>query len=84
MRNKAMEEKLKNGQAKDVSKFRTETGRYLLPEKFAENLDFDFCDAKLEVWIWSIGKEKTSAGRIFASTTGEFYEHPSYICLWLR
>lgn len=83
MNNKAMERKLKSGRAKDVSPFRTQTGRYELPPGFFEE-DVDYCDAKLEAWIWSIGKERTSAGRIFASTSGEFYQAEAYECLWLR
>ena len=71
------------GQAKDVSPFHTNTGRYELPPDFFVE-DVDYCDAKREVWIWSIGKELTSAGRIFASTSGEFYQNPKFECLFLR
>ena len=54
MMNKAMERKLDGGECIDVSdRPRTVTGDYVL-ERFVE--DADYCDAKTEEWIRSIGK----------------------------
>ena len=78
-----MADKVRSGEAKDVSPFRQPVGTYLLPPGFYED-DVDYCDVELEVWIWSVGKEKTSAGRIFAAVDGRFYLNPAYDCLWLR
>jgi len=54
MRNRAMERKLARGECVDVSSCpRTVTGDHVL-DGFVE--DADYCDAKREDWIWSIGK----------------------------
>lgn len=81
--NKAMARKLSQGEAIDISAYRAPTGIYALPEGVVEP-GMDYCDAKLEAWIWSIGRELTSARRIFASTDGRFYQNATYQCLWLR
>jgi hypothetical protein len=44
---------------------------------------FDYCDAKNERWIWSIGR-RLSDGTVLASLTDEFYQNAEYECLWLR
>jgi hypothetical protein len=81
MRNRRMAEKLEQGDAIDVSGCeRTPAGEYILA-RFAE--DTDYCDARTEEWIWSIGREH-GTGRILASTDTRFYENPEYLCLFLR
>src|SRR5262245_13530271 len=81
--NKRMAEKLTTGEAKDVGPYRTQTGFYELPPGFFE-VGLDYCDASREAWIWSIGRELTAAGRVFASTGNGLYQNPRYECLWLR
>ena len=81
MVNLRMEEKLKNKEAIDVSKCqRTGDGDYIL-DSFTSGVDY--CDAKAESWIWSIG-QNLATGQILASTTGKFYENCDFKCLWLR
>ncbi len=86
MHNQAMKRKLDSGEAIDVSGFPFETGRagtqthYTLPE-FVE--DKDYCDAKTESWIWSIGRRE-SDGVIFASTGVCFYQEAGFECLFVR
>jgi hypothetical protein len=83
MINKAMKRKLDDGRAKDVAACdRTPDGAYILPPDFFEE-GKDYCDAKAESWIWSIGRDG-STGTVFASTDGRFYQAPGYQCLWLR
>jgi hypothetical protein len=81
-RNRRMREKLNKGEAIDVSMFPTYGGAFVLPEGFFKE-DVDYCDAKNERWIWSIGRRK-SDGVVLASYTGEFYQNDLYECLWLR
>ena len=79
--NRAMLEKVKNGDAIDLSKNeKNKNGRYIL-KRFVE--DMDYCDLMTGEWIWSIGKHLTT-GEILASTDTEFYMHPDYVCLFLR
>ena len=81
MRNQAMRRKLDKAEAVDVSKCeRDGSGNYIL-ESFTEGVDY--CDAAIEVWIWSIGKH-IETGKILASPDGRFYKNPAYTCLWLR
>jgi len=80
MINKAMQEKLESGEAVDVSGC-TREGRYYVLESFTE--DADYCDAKKEFWIWSIGI-RYSDGKILASTGSELYQNKDYQCIWLR
>jgi len=75
-------------EAVDVSEFpRTPEGYYTLPPESATLLSEmespDFCDAKEEAWIWSIGRHRQT-GEIHASKQGDLYENPAYECLWLR
>jgi hypothetical protein len=44
---------------------------------------YDYCDAKNERWMWSIGQRVTDS-RIFAATDTRFYANPMFKCLWLR
>lgn len=75
--------KIQRGEAVDVSKCsRTRAGDFIMPESmFSQSLDY--CDAKAELWIWSIGRER-GTGRILASTTTKFYGDERTECLWLR
>lgn len=87
MNNRAMQRKLERREAIDVSGCeRTATGDYLLRE-FVDGVDY--CDAKTEDWIWSIGKllrplpsvmannerRELPAGSFLASTSTRYY-HP--------
>lgn len=92
MHNKAMERKLQKKEATDLSGLpRTPAGDYVLLLLLLEwrgRIDrntfvMDFCDAKTEEWIWSIGRDNES-GDILASTTAKFYQNPAFECLWLR
>ncbi len=82
MANLRMREKIAKGEAIDVSRYPTYGGAFILPEGvFMENIDY--CDAKGERWIWSIGRRK-SDGVVLASCTAEFYQNANFECLWLR
>jgi hypothetical protein len=81
MLNLRMREKLNDGRVIDISVCkRTPEGYYILTE-FVE--DVDYCDAKNEYWIWSIGKNYAT-GEILASTNNNFYQNNEYKCLFLR
>ncbi len=83
MRNLRMEEKLKSGDCLDVWKegtFDIDERAFRL-DRFVE--DVDYCDAETELWIWSIGRKK-STGVIYASTGTRFYQNPGFECLFLR
>ena len=87
MQNKSMERKLRSGAARDISPHRTSAPirgltAYVLPgDAFQEGVIY--CDAKEEVWIWSIGRHR-STNEIHASAAGVHYQHPQYECLYLR
>jgi hypothetical protein len=85
MINLAMQRKLRAREAIDVSGCRrTATGDYILKEF---RYDTDYCDAKTEDWIWSVGKvlkplpsvmadgsrETLPAGTFLASTSARHY-----------
>lgn len=82
MRNKAMQRKLEKGQALDVRVI----GKELDPGKVYRLYDYiddvDYCDAKRELWIWSIGKNPH--GEIYAATDARYYQAEGWECLWLR
>ena len=81
MHNKRMQEQLVAGDAIDVSGCpQTAHGEYLLEEFIAGK---DYCDAKTEQWIWSIGRHRET-GRIYASHSSNKYQNPAFECLWLR
>lgn len=82
MRNLRMAEGLESGDILDVSPYRQEDGTYVLPETFYHE-GKDYCDAKTETWIWSIGK-RIADNVTVASTQSNLYQHPDYECLWLR
>lgn len=80
MHNKAMERKFRDGKAIDLSDCAREGGFYII-DSYREG--FDYCDAKTERWIWSIGK-RLSDGVILASTGVDLYQNEAFECLWLR
>ena len=71
--------------AKRIEQLRSELRRhehlYYVLDAFAE--DIDYCDAKREMWVWSIGRRK-SDGVILASMDTVFYQNDAFDCLWLR
>ena len=80
--NKAMERKLKDGKAVDISQHpRDPNGYYLLPKDFNYK-DTDLCDAVEERWVWSVGKRPD--GQLIASLAGDLYQRPGIECVWLR
>lgn len=85
MNNLRMKEGLESKKCIDVNTIGTEKegfeGRVWELKKFIE--DHDYCDAKGEQWIWSIGQRVTD-NRIFASVDTRFYQNPMFKCLWLR
>lgn len=92
MLNQAMARKLATGEALDVEHPDLRApigiveygpafvGVYRL-QRFVD--DVDYCVARTEEWIWSIGK-RLEDGAIFASTDTRFYQNPAFECLWLR
>lgn len=83
MLNKAMEEKINSGDCIDVSQYpRSKDGYWILPSFDTED-DKDYCYARNEAWIWSIGR-RYDTGEIHASLSSELYQHPEYECLFLR
>jgi hypothetical protein len=80
MTNQRMKEKLKAGEAIDVSEC-PRLGPYYVLRKFVT--DKDYCDAKDQAWIWSIGR-RFHDGLILASRKGDLYQNQNFECLWLR
>lgn len=82
MENKAMEEKLRTGEALSVLVEGRElrNGVYEL-KRFVDGKDY--CDPRKERWIWSIG-QSVFDDKIYAATDTRFYGNPSYSCLFLR
>jgi len=73
--------KIDSGECIDISTCeKTPDGDYIL-ERFEEGIDY--CDAKGEYWIWSIGRHYDT-GQILASTSSKFYQNDAYECLFLR
>lgn len=88
MLNLAMARKLAAGEALDVRAIghpvAGQPGLYVL-DRFADGKDY--CDADTEEWIWSIGRSLGPGeprGVIYAATDGQFYQNPTFECLWLR
>lgn len=82
MKNLRMCEKLNLGECIDVRQI----GREIQPGFFeleSYTDDVDYCDAKTEQWIWSIGR-RIEDGVIVASLDTSLYMNPQYVCLWLR
>lgn len=80
MNNKAMERKVALGEAIDVSNGHIGNVYYKIDE-YREGVDY--CDAKNEIWIWSIGR-RYSDGLIIAASNTSMYQNPEFECLWLR
>ena len=80
MNNLSMAKMLLKGEAKDISRCEKLGADYILPELID---GMDYCDAKLERWVWSIGK-RYADGVFVASLTAKFYNHPEYECVWVR
>lgn len=77
MQNKAMERKIRTGECLDVSGCeRTVAGDYVLRE-FVD--DVDYCDARAEHWIWSIGKVLRPLPSIMADDSGRTLEPGTFI-----
>jgi hypothetical protein len=77
-----MRRKLNKGCAIDVSKCERYGGAYILPDgMFVDGMDY--CDARIERWVWSIGRRKLD-GQVLASLSDEFYQNDNFECLWLR
>lgn len=86
MLNKAMERKLETDEAIDLADYPREGRYYVLDEDaaYAAALaGMDFCDARTEEWIWSIG-QRHSDGAVLASTRADLYDNPYFKCLWRR
>lgn len=80
--NRAMARKLAKGEAVDLSEYRGEDGTYLLPAELNIE-DVDLCDAKLDRWIWSVGRN-LKTGERWAALDGRYYEVDGWKCEWLR
>jgi hypothetical protein len=77
-----MKEKVRTNDAIDVSIFPRFDGCYVLPDHL-DIEDVDLCDARIEQWVWSVGKMKD--GRRLASLDARFYPSTDeYECVWLR
>lgn len=76
-----MEQMIKDGSCIDLSECERTTEGYYIVTNFVEGVDY--CDAKTESWIWSIGK-RFDNGKIHASLSANLYEHNEYECIWLR
>ena len=81
MINKAMEEKIESGEAIYISDCPREGRYYRLTEI---DTMADYCDAKQEAWIWSIGQRWDDPSVIHASQDTSLYQNPDYECLFLR
>jgi len=82
MHNLRMQEMLRSGEALDVRKIgvEVEPGFFKLTT-FVDGKDY--CDARSEQWIWSIGLLRET-GEIYAATDAVLYQNPRYETLWLR
>ncbi len=78
--NYAMQKKVADGDAIDLSNAKREGGHYIIDRVVP---DKDYCDTASEAWMWSIGRRK-SDGVLLASTTAMFYQNDNFECVWLR
>lgn len=85
MPNYPMLEKLKSGEAIDVSECQRWQEDFYDVTKIFKGLDadVDYCDAKKETWIWSIAKHKVT-GNIYASGSTYFQNSEDFEVVWLR
>lgn len=81
MRNLAMKFKLTMGLAIDLSENNINADGDIILTEFVDGMDY--CHAKKEAWIWSIGKHKQH-GYMLASYTTKFYQNENFQCLFLR
>jgi len=82
LQNRAMAELLASGDCIDLSACeRTVQGDYIIAKAF--QVDKDYCDAKSEEWILSVGMHKETR-KLYASTTPKFYQNAMFKCIWLR
>lgn len=100
MNNKAMQRKLENGEAIDVSQFPRLGPYYVLNAGRASIIvdnELDLCDRETESWVWSMGlvlSDKSfdingvtylaKAGTVLASLGTDLYQREGVDCLWLR
>lgn len=83
MPNYAMQRKLSEKEAIDLSKWLTDAGTYSFPEYvFVEGKDY--CDAKREVWIWYVWAPKNGAGNYIASAEFGAKNPDGFHCVWCR
>lgn len=84
MHNQAMANKLAKHKAVDVSDLPRQHFGHITHYSLKAFLEgSDYCDAKTERWIWSIGK-RLSDGAVIASTSVDLYQNEAFECLWLR
>jgi hypothetical protein len=90
MINKAMEKRIAEGEAIDISNISDVTiGTSEKPVTFKfkphvqDIMSVDYCHAPTESWIWSIGRSKET-GVIYAAVDGRYYMNDKFECLWLR
>lgn len=83
--NLSMAEMLRRGQAIDISTIGEPVhgfrGSVWVMRDFIDGKDY--CDAEQELWIFSIGRHKTS-GLYYAAIDNRFYNNPMFECVWLR
>jgi hypothetical protein len=82
MRNKAMQNKLMKGKAIDVRAIGVEVEPGVFELRLYRD-GVDYCDAKKEQWIRSIGK-RWADGRLFAAIDGRYWGNGAFECVWLR
>lgn len=78
--NLRMHEKVRDGEAIDLSDYPRE-GTKIVLDYVIDGMDY--CILKEEKWIWSIGKRK-SDGKILASKLTDLFVDPNFEILWLR
>lgn len=90
MINKAMERRIAEGEAIDISTISdvaVGTAERPVTFKFHAHVQdimaVDYCHAPTELWIWSIGRSKET-GVIYAAIDGRYYQNDKYECVWLR
>lgn len=90
MKNRRMAEKLLSGKAIDLSGApRDADGDYILRDEHGNGPGFiedkDYCDARTERWVWSIGQHWiTDEIRASTDPAGVYYGNRDWKCLWLR
>lgn len=85
MTNYPMLLKLRDGEAVDISECPRWQDKYYDVTKVFRGMDseVDYCDFKLQRWVWSIGRHKQT-GNIYASLDTTFYQNSDFDCVWLR